>query len=629
MADNTILDQLDQRLAHRGPDDRGAQLIQIDPSQRRWLALVHRRLSIIDLSSSGHQPMMDPDHGSWIVLNGEIYNYRDLRSDLISYGHVFRTQSDTEVILKAYAQWGLDCLERLRGMFAFAIWDGHGKRLILALDRMGIKPLYYVQQDGVFAFSSELRALLDARLCSRKIDRTGLETYLAFGAVQAPFTIVEDVHALLPGYCMTVGDDAHIQNHYRYWTPPFHLAASVPNDGPDRAVERVRELLHESVAYHLVSDVPVGVFLSGGIDSSTIVALASRVGATRPFTFSVTFQEKQFSESDYSRLVSQMYKTEHAEIRLREADLLDLLPSALRSMDQPTVNGINVYAVSQAARAAGFKTVLSGQGGDEVFTGYSTYGHVQAFARYRAVLRMIPGTLRHAASSAVMSATGRRELGHKISTLLQSDATTLRVYLVLRMLFLPPARKTLLGGAEAPSLLDGLPMSVTSELQDMAQGLDDVNQVSLFEMRTYLANMLLRDGDFMSMAHGLEVRVPFLDHKLIEFVAQLPGRLKVDSSSPKPLLLRAVGDLLPPPVYQRRKSGFTFPWEHWLRNQLNPVVGSVLEDQEIESVVGVDGNFCRRLWHGYLRGASGHSWSRVWSLYVLAEWCARNGCSRG
>jgi asparagine synthase (glutamine-hydrolysing) len=609
-------------LAHRGPDDEGIEIVDIRGAESRVLALVHRRLSIIDLSPAGHQPMRDPESSNWIVFNGEIYNFKDLRDELERGGHVFHTNSDTEVILRAYRAWGVSCLERLRGMFAFAIWDDEARKLLLAVDRLGIKPLYYAcAPGGEFVFASEVRALLETGLVPRCLDADALESYLAFGAVQAPLTMVRGVRSLLPGHYLEVDATGRVEAERSYWAPPLAAADTALNGRADALVEGLRAELEEAVHYHLVSDVPVGIFLSGGIDSSSLVALVARVASHPPLTFSVVFPETEFSEAPYSRLVAQAHRTRHTEVRLSERDLLDVLPAALGAMDQPTIDGVNVYVVSQAVRRAGLKVVLSGQGGDETLTGYPTYRQMQGFARYHRVLAAVPLPLRRGIGGAVATALRRRTVGHKLSELLQTGASALSAYLVLRALFLAPARSALLDDRTSPALVDGLPRAVADELRRLSAGLDPVNQVSLYEMRTYLANMLLRDGDFMSMAHGLEVRVPFLDHKLVEFVARIPGRLKLDPVLPKPLLIRAMGDLLPPAIYQRRKTGFTFPWEYWLRNELRSLVDEMLVDTAIGARLGLNGEVCLRLWRQFLGRAPGVTWSRVWSLFVLYRWC--------
>ena len=615
-----LLQKLEPALAHRGPDDAGCEIVDLaEPGTE--LGLVHRRLSIIDLTAAGHQPMRDAATGNWISYNGEIYNYRGLRTRLQGLGHSFTSDSDTEVILKAYGEWGVDCLQRLRGMFAFALWDQRAQRLLLAVDRLGIKPLYYCRtDDGLLLFASEVRALLATECVPRRVDPSGLESYLAFGSVQAPHTIVQGVRCLRPGHYALVDGRGQLARRESYWTPPFVPAAAIGGHAPGQAAD-LREALAESVRLHLVGDVPVGLFLSGGIDSSSLVALASRDGPVQ--TFSVVFPEADFSEAPYSRLVAERYRTEHCEISLDQEACLDLLPDALSAMDQPTADGVNVYAISRAIRQAGFKVALSGQGGDELLTGYATYRLALGYMRLLPLVRRIPISLRRLLADAWRSSR-RGLVGHKMSDLLQaSDDTALSAYLVLRSLFLDGARRELFElGAGSP--LEGIPEEVAGELREWGAGLDPVNRISLYELRTYLANTLLRDSDIMGMAHGLEIRVPFLDHELVEAIAGVPGTAKYGTHKPKPLLLDAMGDLLPREVAHRPKAGFTFPWEHWLRGRLRPLVDECLGNEEQGERIGLNAQFCHELWTAFQQRRGGVSWARVWGLFCLYSWCARH-----
>ena len=621
----SLLERLKDHLSHRGPDGEGVEVIDCADGSRRALGLVHTRLAIIDLSATGRQPMRDERTGNCISFNGEIYNFRAIRDRLEAMGQVFTSTSDTEVILKAYEVWGLHCLQELDGMFAFALWDQSAQRLLLAVDRLGVKPLYYHQGDnGLLLFASELRALLATELIPRRIDLSGLEGYLAFGAVQAPRTIVRDVCCMQPGHYVLVDAGGTVVQAERYWTPAFVPTAEQGHIDTAELARRVRAGLQESVEQHLVSDVPVGLFLSGGIDSSSLVALASRISSTPLQTFAVTFPEAEFSEAPYSRLIAQKYQTEHHEICLDEKQCLDLLPDALAAMDQPAFDGTNVFVVSQAVRATGLKVALSGQGGDEVLTGYSTYRSIRTLMRCRPLLQLLPGPLREGLAGLWQKGSGRSALGHKFADLLRAnDTTALSPYLILRALFLQTARDNLLMTAAA-DLREGLPVEVERALRDLGGRLDPINQVSLYELSTYLANVLLRDSDVMGMAHGLEIRVPFLHHRFVDLVAGMPGRDKCSTQGPKPLLLQAMGDLLPPEIYQRPKAGFTFPWEHWLRNQLRPQVARTLSAGDVSEGIGLDASFCRDIWQRFERGQSGITWSRVWGLFCLLTWCEKH-----
>src|SRR5271156_1648198 len=366
-----VLERATRSLAHRGPDDSGTVLLKDAEPEPLEIGLGHRRLAILDLSPLGHQPMQDPVTGSWIVFNGEIYNFRELRKELAGNGVEFKSHSDTEVILAAYRVWAESCLTRLGGMFAFALWDAPRKRLLLARDPMGIKPLYYHQSEQAFVFASEVRTILRTGLVPQKADPTGVLSYLTFGSVYEPWTLVEGVKAVPPGHVLTLKDGS--VSIREYWNP-LTSSSRMERDGIGTA-SQLPALLRDAVLSHLVSDVPVGVFLSGGIDSSALVAVLSHNGV-RASTFSLVFAEEEFDEGRYSREVARRFGTEHHEIPVSQQDTLAVLPEALRAMDQPTIDGINTFLVSAKARAAGVKVALTGLGADEMFAGYSNFRRV-------------------------------------------------------------------------------------------------------------------------------------------------------------------------------------------------------------------------------------------------------------
>ena len=618
-AELTVTSALSQALAHRGPDGEGVAVIEVAAERR--LVLVHRRLSIIDLSESGRQPMRDQASGTVVSYNGEIYNYRALRAELVGAGEQFLSQSDTEVLLRMYARDGLGALDLIQGMFAFALWDAPQRRLILAVDPLGIKPLYWhAGPDGSFAFASEVRALLDAGLVPRKADAAGLESYLTYGAVQGPTTAIAGVHALPAGCYLTVTDKCRIEGPKRYWSPAF-APSKAHSPARARAVEQLGELLDKVGGEHLVSDVPVAAFLSGGVDSSALAAFVSR--RTRGLkSFSVTFGEGGWSEASHSREVARRLGLDHTELFLSADDLLANLPRALNAIDQPTLDGTNVYVISRAVRETGIKVALSGQGGDEVFGGYPTFRQVPRALRWRRRLSLLPASGWRAAGAAWNSVRARRRaLPDKIGQFLDGPCDALGIYLLLRQVFAPTTRRALFPGGPATTL--ALPMELESELRTGAEGLDPIDAVSLFELRSYLGQMLLRDGDVMSMAHGLEVRVPFLDRRIVDFVAALPGPMKMESHRPKPLLLDAAEGAVPKSIWNRSKQGFTFPWEEWLRGRLRPFAEKAMNDKGAFDNLGVDSREVRRLWDAFLQRRPGLSWSRVWALIVLREWSRR------
>ena len=598
--------RMNTALRHRGPDDSG--IITCGD-----VVLGNTRLAVIDTSHAGHQPMNDPATGNWITYNGETYNFKQLRAELDAGGaNSWQSTSDTEVVLRGFRQWGVDVFRRLRGMFALAIWDEQTRQLLLARDPLGIKPLYYYRKDNLFVFASELRALLASGLVPRKLSGEGVASYLATGSVEAPLTIVEDVEQLLPGQYLTV--QVRTEGKLDVEIAGYGSEASRGEGLRSRAeaVARLRSELEESVRLHLVSDVPLGVFLSGGTDSSALVALTSRLTGTPPRTFSVVFDEAQYSEATHARAVATKFRTDHSEIHLNEDQLLEMLPQALASLDQPTMDGINTFVVSKAVKQAGVTVALSGLGGDELFAGYPS------FRRALQVESMSPIAKRflRAASGFGKFALNGSTQRSKFWQLAASDCEPADVYLITRQLFAPDRVRRLTGrGAKA------------SQIYLESSG-DVVNQISALELRGYMTNTLLRDTDAMSMAHSLEVRVPLVDVKLVEFALSLRGKWKAGNGTngvAKPLLADAVADLLPRDLLARPKMGFTLPFEKWMQGRLRDEIGSVLEsDVQIRQAGLAAANRVKDLWRKFLQKPRSIGWSRPWSLYVLARWCEIN-----
>src|SRR5690349_9614160 len=468
---------------HRGPDDCGI-------AETGKVILGNTRLAIIDTSNAGHQPMNDPQTGNWITYNGETYNFKALREEL---GNSFTSNTDTEVVLRAYGRWGVEAFRKLRGMFALAIWDDQKQTLVLARDPLGIKPLYYYSDEQLFVFASELRALLASGLVPRKLNVAGIDSYLAPGSVEAPLTIIEGVRQLLPGHCLQVKVNGRLELH----DVEFEIPKPTTFEGTrDDAVAHLRSELEESVRLHLVSDVPLGVFLSGGIDSSALVALLSRVSDHRPKTFSVVFDEAAYTEAPFSRAVAERFNTDHSEIKLGEDRLLEILPGAIAAIDQPTMDGINTFVVASAVKSKGITVALSGLGGDELFAGYPSFRRALRFSalspRSKRVLRAASGVGKLALNGSVHR--------QKFWQLMNSDGGPEDVYRISRQLFSGDLRMQMTGRINDDPARNG-----------HRNGLDIVNAISRLELRGYMTNTLLRDTDAMSLAHSLEVRVPFVD----------------------------------------------------------------------------------------------------------------------
>jgi len=584
-----------RHLRHRGPDDAG---VHVD--EGGVAALCASRLAVRDLSSRGHQPMLGPD-GSVIAFNGEIYNADELRQQLRSAGRIFRGNADTEVVLAAYEQWGEDAWARLRGMFAIAVWNARARMLTLVRDPLGIKPLYLGHNDGQLVFASEVRALARGLLHPPALSTDALHTFLATGAVEEPRTIIEGVRMLAPGTALQLRGDAVRES--AFWSIESAFAAPVQSSRAE-VVARLRERLDAAVRSQMVSDAPLGVFLSGGIDSSTLVGLASTVGET-PRTISVVFGEKQYSEARYIEVVRRRWSTEHHEVELTGDDFLARLPAALTAMDQPTVDGVNTFVVSELARRSGLTVALSGLGGDELFAGYELFLTAPRLERLRDRVPQLP--TRMAALSARL-AYGRSDRGRKFGGWLAGQHSS--AYLLQRELFDGGTREALLG-------------ETTCQAPVTARALD-ANAISQLELTRFMRNMLLRDADVMSMSHGLEVRVPFLDQDVVELVAGVAPEHKLGDGRHKPLLVDAVSNLLPDQIVGREKMGFTLPFDSWLRGALRGDVRDALLDSSVGGEVGaaLHPQAVADVWKRFERGET--SWSRPWALYTAKVWGERN-----
>jgi len=605
------MQRMTDALHHRGPDAGG--IWQGGP-----VVLGHRRLSIIDRRTASDQPMHSADGRYSIVFNGEIYNYRELRATLESEGRVFRTASDTEVLLQACIHWGRAAFPRLKGMFAFAFWDAQEQELLLVRDRMGIKPLYIHRNDRHIMFASEVRALLASGAVPRKLNEAALVDHLRYQTVHAPDTLVQDVHMLPAGHLLAITDQEVREERW------YSLVGSVSEEAQHMPLERIHREVHDrlsrAVERRLVADVPFGAFLSGGIDSSAIVALMSSMSEAPVHTFSVVFDEAQYSEEYFADLVAKRFNTRHTPIRLGPQHMLDMLPDALAAMDHPSADGPNTFVVSKVTKEAGISMALSGLGGDEVFAGYPVFPRTLALWQRRWITQF-PKAMRSAAA-AIVAMARPTIASDKLGELLRLGTFSVDdTY--------PVSRLTMLD-RELVRLLDRstLPRDRVGEIMkgfirdDGGYALPFLSQVSVGELSTYLQNVLLRDTDQMSMAHALEVRVPFLDHELIEFVLGVDDRHKYPHT-PKRLLVDSLGDLLPREVVDRPKMGFTLPWEVWMRGEIRSFCEARLAGLGKRPMFrrgAVEG-----LWQRFLRGDQRMNWSRIWTLVVLEDWLHRHG----
>jgi asparagine synthase (glutamine-hydrolysing) len=595
--------QVTSQLAHRGPDDCGF-------FQDSTVILGHRRLSILDLSPDGHQPMCNEDSTVQIVFNGEIYNYLELRKGLVNAGHRFRSRCDTEVLIHGYEEWGIEkLLEKLRGMFAFAVYDSAKSQLTLARDRLGIKPLYYVKgpEDRWIAFASETKALVAGGLASAELDRRALAGFLLFGSVPAPRTIRKGISCLPAGHYMVLshGGDTQLR---RYWDLAEATAAERERQqhGP---VPSIAETLQEAVASHLVSDAPLGVFLSGGMDSAAIAALASRTYGRALKTVTITFGEGAYNEAAEARAASQAFSTDHSETRVTSADFMNELPRFLAAMDQPTNDGVNTYFVSKAAREAGLKVVLSGLGGDEVFWGYRHYSWLEGQAPWLRMLLGLPKPLRQTvlAASALYGRTTGQERWRRLGYLL--DQPTIGGLYFLARGFFPAAQVSELLGV-SPSEVGRLVEEALAADPPLPPGARmDGAAFNYFEIKRYLHDQLLRDADVFSMAHSIETRIPFLDHELVTQVACLPAAAKRRNGTNKPALLGAVPHPILAAAGARNKMGFTFPIGRWLSDNFEPMREMARQSDAL------DPRETDRLFRAFRAGRL--HWSRAWAMVVL------------
>ncbi len=600
---------------HRGPDDCGVYMM---PDMSGGLA--NRRLAIRDLSSAGHMPMSNGTETVWITYNGEIYNTAEVRAALSRRGYQFRSRSDAEVVLHAYEAWGEQSVNRLEGIFAFGVLDMRGEHpvVFLARDPLGVKPLYYSRDAQAVAFASELKGIMPSGVPNSEMDATALVAYLLLGSVPPPMTIYGNVHALEPGCTLRIAlHQPLVAQPKPYWRLPTSSTV-----GPDRsgAVDTIRQALLDIVASQMVGDVPVGAFLSGGLDSSSVLALmrAATPGVIR--TCSMSFEGASQNEGGFAKSIAESVGAEHHERTVTVRDLGSNLDGILWAMDQPSVDAVNTYFVSQTARDAGLTVTLSGLGGDELFGGYpSTFRGVPHLVRATKTLQRIPRGVEMV--SAAIGTSPWRHRWSKLDDSLRRPADAANAYLARRGLFSPSEVERLVGSDIWERARETFEPSAYIAARAGAE--DDTSRyeigpygwITRAELGTYTSNQLLRDTDAMSMAHSLEVRVPLLDRRLIEVVLRLPDSLRA-GGAPKWLLRDALGSLLPAAVrVPRRKQGFTVPLDVWMTGPLREQVRAMVFDGS--RAAGLRGQEAGIVWRAFLDRRM--HWSRPWALAVLAN----------
>lgn len=574
--------RMQSHLVHRGPDDAG-----LWQSLEGEAIFAHQRLSILDLSSAGHQPMSTPDGRLTIVFNGEIYNFRELRTNLEQDGVTFTTQTDTEVILRLYEKHGSACVGKLRGMFAFAIWNTATRHLLLARDPLGIKPLYIHRTREVLAFASELRALTHSGLFTPTLCTPAVQRYLETGSVPEPLTLVQQATQLEAGHLLEwqPGKDS---TQRPYWQLDFTCAQPAPHA---TLVERTRQALIDSVRSHFVSDVPVGVFLSGGIDSTALLALAGVTGHTGIRAFSIAVDDPAADESPIARRTAQHFQADYHERRLDAREAQGLFSRFLDQLDQPSIDGLNTYTVSALARDQGMKVVLSGLGGDELFGGYSSFQRIPKMRHLHRWIHRLPGAARLTAS--LLEKCSPEPAHKRLAAFLRTPGTTQDAYRSLRGIFTPE------DAAQVTHWITGQPPPPEPQPAPAATvPAPSLNLISELELTRYMRNQLLRDSDVMSMANGLELRVPFVDKALVETLATVPFTHRLQPG--KRLLTEAVPEV-PEWVVNQKKRGFLFPYQQWLGSEWGTVFADAVRDCPVPT----------------------SKWYQRWSIFVLKHCMAR------
>jgi asparagine synthase (glutamine-hydrolysing) len=612
VADNALGERLAQCIQHRGPDDHGVWTTTTGTP----VTLVNTRLAIIDLSPLGHMPMQTMSGEVCIAYNGEVFNFAETRAELEKRGHSFRSQSDTEVIANAYEEWGDECVHHFRGMFAFLIWDIKRQRLFAARDRLGIKPLYWAETSKGLILGSELKALLATGFIKPELNLAALNYYLAFYSVPSPLTMLAGIQALPPGHCLSWEAATQRVTVREYWDVPV---AKPVRANEAEIQEELRRLLEESIRLRMIADVPVGAFLSGGIDSSAVVGLMTRIAGERLKTFSIGFDSEgqRLDERSYAQIVAKQYNSDHTEVVVTGKQVADELDHIIWAMDQPTGDGLNTYLVSQAT-AKHVKVALSGLGGDELFAGYPQFKLLQQAESYDPLWHTLPNPVRAFMNVGARTVSGVTQRPGFSGAVAFAQDDFLGRYGRTRILFNDDFQAHLLSQhtreelGQLPSARKRLEAWVRADEPNV------IDRVTRLELKNYMAHTLLRDTDAMSMAHSLEVRVPLIDHKLVEFVTTIPANLKLRNGQTKYLLINALRDVLPPEVINRRKQGFEMPVAAWMRGPLRPALEDALSLRSVAQRGLFNGAEVEKLYQSFLQGRG--PYMRVWSLAVLELW---------
>jgi asparagine synthase (glutamine-hydrolysing) len=604
--------QMNSLTKHRGPDFTD---VYLDST----VCLGHNRLAIIDLDSKSNQPFISNDENLVLVYNGEIYNFLELKKQL-SKSYKFKTESDTEIIIAAYLQWGISMVAKFNGMFSFALWDKKNEQFFLCRDRLGIKPLYYSEYQESIIFSSSLNAINQYYLTKTSINKDDFVDFLRFGTVHSPNTFLNEIKSLeRASYLIASSEETKI---VEYWN--FFNNSSLINTEQDPH-KKINKLLLDSVDKRMMSDVPFGVFLSGGIDSSILVAAASKVSTKKINTFSIVFKEKSFDERKYSRMMASKYKTNHFELELNPEDILHQIEEPFKFMDHPSVDGINTFFISKQVHEKGYKMAISGAGADELFSGYPVFKNSLELSNKK-WLFSFPPQIRRLASKLLYLYKPNLQ-SEKMGEILNLKLLELsNFYPIFRKIFSDSSIMNLSNQSfNLKSPYSFLWAENEFSFNQRGYKTSFLNKVSALEIETYLQNVLLRDADQMGMANSLEIRVPFLDHSLVEYVLSLSDKLKYPEYSKK-LLVDSTKGWIPDEIINRKKMGFVFPWEKWMRNELK-----IFCEQSINSLEYIpffDMNYVNTLWVNFLKNKSQVHWLQIWSLVVLGKWTAYNSTKK-
>jgi asparagine synthase (glutamine-hydrolysing) len=629
-SNQSALRRMGTAMAHRGPDEEQSWTSPPD-SEGMGCLLLHRRLAILDLTDFAAQPMVDSVKHHVIVFNGEIYNYKLLRDELVAAGETFASTGDTAVMLRALALWGTRAVERLRGMFAFGLWNPDSRQLTLSRDPLGIKPLYIAKNSDPAgnwkrAFASEVRALLASGLiASPQLDPTAVASVVWNGFVMGPGTIVRGIEQLWPGQVVVFDKSGNQLSAEDSWR------IGPPSNGKPCDEHELRAALELSVKEHLISDVPLGVFLSGGVDSSTIANLAKRVSGGNVRTFTLTFDETEYDEGPIARQIAAQIGTAHTESRLTEDNFRANLEAALNSLDQPSFDGINSYYISRAVKEAGLVVALSGAGGDELFGGYDTFPQLRKLIPMMGLFGATPGVIREGAARFVDLFVGRKKgvirpqvRKAKLPDVIRHGRDATALYQFAYSLFREDFQEQLLI-APVKMIADGLPATMAHRLRSEIAGRSPLASVAVLEQRCFLGERLLRDTDAASMAVSIETRLPLVDRVLFETVIRIPDEQRFFPLRRKQMLRNIGLQGLDASLFDRPKSGFVLPFDKWIRKGLTKTMADTMLSPSLCRSVGLNPETVAKLWQAFQSGQSGLYWSRVWAIFMLLRWCERHG----